>query len=61
VGPDQFQSSGDAAKVVQVVSDITGMPPDSITVSYTPVPAGASGGVDGSTGRKLLQQVWLLA
>jgi hypothetical protein len=56
VDPDQFQSSGDAAKVAKVVSDITGVPPDSITVSYAPVPAAASGGADGSTGRKLLQQ-----
>lgn len=56
VTPDQFQSSGDAESVLQVLADITGVPPDNITVNFAQAAEAAPAAGGGSTGRKLMQQ-----
>lgn len=69
VSPEQFQSSGDAARALGVLSQVTQVPAANIGITYTPTAAAApqpgqpstipaAGG--GSGACKLLQQVRLM-
>lgn len=56
VTPEEFQASGAADQALQVISNISGVPPANISVTYTAEPPATPAGSAGGGGRKLLQQ-----